>query len=272
VSLSIRDAPPGAGPESIAPVIEFGAELQYRGYGFRAHRFALPRNDEHMTLRCSLQNVGTRVTAVRFSARSSAHREALLPCSRREGRILDGTSLCFETCDRNDRGRCGACRRCQCRAAGTGLFGATYGTAYASRRARAGIEGRGRSDEAAGGPLGPSLAPPSLASPSQGLAPPPLASPSLALSIGVWPAKIKPCKNKAARERGFVIFRDAAVRSGGSGQHARRSPGHSHGRAPPRPLPARPRRRGHWASSGHRQVYADCVDLSAVENASNQKV
>jgi hypothetical protein len=29
-------------------VIEFGAELEYRGYGFRAHRFALPRNDERL--------------------------------------------------------------------------------------------------------------------------------------------------------------------------------------------------------------------------------
>src|SRR5665213_1436941 len=123
-----------------------------------------------------------RVAAIRFSARSSPHRQALLPCSRREGRRLDGTSHYFETRDRNGCRRYGACRRCECRAVGAGVFGATRGSAGASRTARIGLAGRGRSTEAAAGPLGPSLAPPPLAPPSLGLAPPPLASPSLALS------------------------------------------------------------------------------------------
>jgi hypothetical protein len=104
-----------------------------------------------------------------------------------KGRILDGTSLCFETCDRNGGGRYGARRRCECRAAGASVVGATRGSADAGRRARGDLASRCRSSQAHAGSLGPSLAPPSL-----GLASPPLASSSLALSAGALPLKTKP--------------------------------------------------------------------------------
>src|ERR1700745_4188130 len=39
---SFRDAPLGAGPESITPVSAIGDELNHRGYGFRARARAHP--------------------------------------------------------------------------------------------------------------------------------------------------------------------------------------------------------------------------------------
>jgi len=39
---SFRDAPLGAGPESILPVTASGAERKHRGYGFRARARARP--------------------------------------------------------------------------------------------------------------------------------------------------------------------------------------------------------------------------------------
>src|SRR6185437_16095242 len=50
--LSFRDAPLGAGPESITPVVMFSTtrariEHKRRGYGFRAQPYGLPRNDDY---------------------------------------------------------------------------------------------------------------------------------------------------------------------------------------------------------------------------------
>lgn len=150
-----------------------------------------------------------------------------------KGRILDGTSLCFETCDRNGRGRYGACRRCECRAAGACVFGATRGAGHASRAARGRLTKRRRSSQAHAGPLGPSLAPPSL-----GLASSPLASSSLALSAGASPTKNRVHSKTKPRASGALSYvmrlrseRAAAAGTPGEAGAADATARHDHDRA-----------------------------------------